>query len=129
MHPRREAVGCLGIDRSLLHDTAERDLQMLLRATEAVIETDIAVGRIDIVSPQQARDPPPGPHTFRGAGAAWKLGVGFLIFGNRPRFGAFLLGLGLGLIGGLRLTLGLIVRLLLALESGRRVRFVPGRTG
>src|SRR6185369_17088745 len=78
---RRELVRRLWIDRALLDDAAKRELQMLGRATEAVVQVDVAAGGIDVVAPEQALDARPGPYALRCAGRASELLRRLLIFG------------------------------------------------
>src|SRR4029079_11061775 len=84
---------------------------MLGRAAETVVEVEIAPGGIDIVAPQQARDPAPGPHALRRPG------------GERQPRGGFPILLDLLLDPFLCLLLGrlLVFRLLFALCLVRRL--------
>ena len=78
---------------------------MLRRATEAVVEIDVAARGVDVVAPQQAGDAAAGPDAFGAPAELASFGLGLLVFGDR--LGGFLL-LGPGLIGGLLVALGLL---------------------
>lgn len=89
---------------------------MLGRATEAVVQVDVAAGGIDVVAPEQALDAPPGPYALRCAGLATELLRRLFIFVDRLLL-SLLLGLGLLgrlLIVGPLLALRLLGRLLLS---------------
>ena len=85
---------------------------MLRRAAEAVVKIDVAAGGVDVVAPQEARDPPAGPDAFRRPCRARQLRRRLFVF--LDGLGRFLL-LGLSLLGRLLIALGLLGGLLLAL--------------
>ena len=58
---RSAAFGSIG---PCSNDAAKHELQMLGRATEAVVEIDVAARGVDVVAPQQAGDPAAGPDAF-----------------------------------------------------------------
>src|ERR1700745_3259766 len=61
-----------GIDISLAYQAAEGRLDMCARATEAVIEVQVAEGGIEVVAPEQTHDPAAKPDGLRGAGRPGK---------------------------------------------------------
>ena len=96
-------------DRALFHDATESRLDMSAGATEAVIQVDVAEGRIEIVLEEAVHDAAADPYAFRIAG-----GTGHLL----GHFGKIVqpLGVFLGLLRSLLLGLvGLFV-----LGHGRR---------
>ena len=119
MDARCETVGCLRVDRSLLNDAAEHELQMLGRAVEPVIEVDVAARGVDIVAPKQAGDSSSGPNAFRRAGRPRQLCCRLSIF-LHGLLGRFLRGL----LGGLLIAV-LLLWLLLALRLFRRLCSPP----
>ena len=125
MDSRRQTVRSLGVDRPLLHDAPEREPQMILRTAESVIERDIAVGSVDIVTPEQAGDPASGPDALGGPGCTRQLRFRLFIFGDSLGLGVMLGGCRVGgLLPFFRrlsflLALGLLGRLLLPLALSR----------
>jgi hypothetical protein len=64
-----KAVGGLRIDVAAVQDqAAERSLDMRAGAAEAVIEVEMAKGRVEVVPPQEPDYPPAQPNTFGIAG-------------------------------------------------------------
>src|SRR5262245_30092895 len=116
MNSRCQTVGGLRVDWTLLHHASECEPQMVLRATEPVVEPDVTIRRVDIVTPQQARDAPPGPDAFRRTRRTGQLGLRLFIFGDGLGLGFMLRS---GRVGGL---LPLFGRLLFALGLLRRLR-------
>src|SRR6185436_14537277 len=79
VHPYRELFRRFLIHLTLAHHTAEGEFQMFGGAGETFVDVDVSFCRIDIVTPKQAGDSPPGPHTLGQAG----------VFRKFRRFGEF----------------------------------------
>src|SRR4029077_14454586 len=92
-----------------------RHLDMPARATEAVIEVEVAKGRVQVVAPQQADDAPAEPDAFRVAGRTVEGVLGFGKFIDFLRF----LGAVLGAV--LAVVLGTLFRRRRLLVGGRGV--------
>src|SRR5215467_2713879 len=106
MNALGETVRRLRIHRSLFDEAAKGDLEMLCRAAETVVQLEIPASSVDVVAPEQACDPAPGPHAFRSARRQ-----------RQPRCGLsvlldLLLDAGLGLLLGRRLVGWLLLGLL-----------------
>ena len=113
MNPRSKPVRSLWIDRSLTNDAAKGQFQMLGRAAETIVEVEIAPGGIDVVAPQEARDPAPGPHALRRPGGERQPRGCFPILLDLLLDPFFCLLLGRLLVFGLLFALCLVRRLLL----------------
>ena len=118
-----EAIGGLGIDRIGVQNQApERHLDMPARATEAVIEVEVAKCRVQIVAPKQADDAPAEPHAFRIAGRPAESAL---------RFGKFIDFL--GFLGAVLCTiLGAVLGVVFGIVLGalfRRGGLLVGRLG
>ena len=93
-----EAIGGFGIDHiSVQNQAAERHLDMAARTAEAVIEVEVAKGRVQIVAPKQADDTPAEPHAFRVAGRTVQGALRFGKFIDFLRFLGAVLGASLAL--------------------------------
>src|SRR5262245_57919084 len=75
MHAPVKCIRLLGIYGTATDDAAESRLNMPGRTAEAIVQVEVAEGRIEIVLPHQADDPPAQPDAFGvGCGSAQQLG-------------------------------------------------------
>ena len=74
MDPGVERLGRLGVDVALADHAAERDLDVLARAAEPVIEIEVAERGVEVVAPHQADRPLAEPDAFGDArrGRSWR---------------------------------------------------------
>ena len=114
MNPAVQRFLLLRIDVSLPDQAAESGLDMRAGAAETVVKIEVAEGRVQVVSPEQAHHPAAKPDAFRVASRAGQRtgGLGDLI----DLLLAFLRGIGLCGICGRFLRLGRLARRL----PGRR---------
>lgn len=96
-----EGFGDFGVDGGAEpHHAAECRLDMAAGASEPLIEIEMAEGRIEVVAPHQADDPPTKPDAFRISGRAVDRLRGFdefvrlalAVLGGIPRSGLLLGG-------------------------------------
>ena len=115
MNPGVEALRRFRIDVALADHAAERRLDVWPRATEPVVEIEMAEGGVHVIAPEQPDHAPAEPDALRIAAGAADRATGFREFVDLP----------LGVLGGISSFVGggLVATLLVAaLGRGRQRR-------
>ena len=84
MHAAVQRILRFGIKRTLPDQAAEGRLDMRARATEAVVEVEVAESGVEIVAPEQGDDAPAQPDAFRLSRRAGYRLCGFGASGSLP---------------------------------------------